>query len=186
MILSNKLASLRSEKRNANNNDFINEEENFQSQGSRQLIASSYVRTTFEGEGEEGVQSVPNNNRRALPFPRNLRGHRKNRPHHRRPPPHPPPSQQYVPTPEDLAARDPLILSDDQNLKDRITENHKKVLRKNPKFIRNPTKPIDNYAQNLAFKNFRESMRWVLHHAKQNNFEEENDNFVKTPWYQKN
>ena len=43
---------------------------------------------------------------------------------------------------------------------------------------------MDNHAQYQSYLKFVESVRWRYFFAKQNNFKEEENDFVKTPWYQ--
>ena len=76
-------------------------------------------------------------------------------------------------TEEDLAARDPLILTDKEV---NLTEHHKSLMRKNPKFCPTPTKPIDVHGHYQDFISFRESVRWAYFFAKENDFKPQENN----------
>ena len=66
-----------------------------------------------------------------------------------------------------------------------ITAAHKSLLRKGAKFCPTPRTPIDNHAAYQSFLKFQESVRWAYFFAKENNFEQQKNTFVSTPWYQR-
>ena len=84
--------------------------------GSRKVLGKSYIKDKNNGRDP------------GAPFPNNLRHSRRNRPRKNNPNRN---DQNYVVTEEDLAARDPLILREKEV---NLTEHHKSLLRKNPKF----------------------------------------------------
>ena len=87
--------------------------------GSRKFRAHSYKKQDSNGE------------LLGSPFPMNLRRARRQRPEHQqRPQP-----QEYQVTPEDLAARNPIILTD---IPVDLDEDAKSLLRKSPKFVPTP------------------------------------------------
>ena len=157
------------------------------SQGSRKMFGKNYVKEN---------EKVP-----GAPFPNNLRAYRRNRPHSKTS--HKPPSQSYNPTPEDLEARNPVIMTTtvkDANLFDAtlgcddeqiqahehiLSAGHKSLLRKGAKFCPTPTHPIDDHAYYQGFLRFQESVRWAYFHAKQNNFQPTEDTFTAPTWYQR-
>ena len=135
------------------------------SKGSRRIAASKYVRKD------------PNGEVLGAPFPKYLRGARRNRPHTNQGPRTP---REYQVTPEDLAQRDPIILSRQENIV--LTDDQKELLRKSRKFVPTPRGPIDEKGQYVSFLRYRESLRWkwfFLKNEDPNNIE---DHYVSRPW----
>ena len=83
---------------------------------------------------------------------------------------------------EDLAARDPIVATKKDVV---IGEGGKALCRLSPKLCPPPTTPIDEMAHYESFVKVRENMRWKWHFNKDNNPQEIENNFQKTPWYQK-
>ena len=95
------------------------------SMGSRKIKGFSYIRDKNSG----AVQGAP--------FPQNLRPHRQDRPHRRRYPS----IRQHIITEEDLAARDPIILSKNPSFV--LREAGRSLLRMSLKTCPTPTNPVD-------------------------------------------
>ena len=69
-------------------------------------------------------------------------------------------------------------------MSDILTEHHKSLLRKGAKFCPTPKKTTDNHLHYQSFLKFQEQIRWAYFFPKQNDFELQENNFVKPPWYQ--
>ena len=78
---------------------------------------------------------------------------------------------------EEQSKRDPINLSDFV-----LTEDMKKVLRLGATFAPTPTKPIDLYGLYVDFNKWADRLRW--HYFHNHKHPENDDNFVKKPWYE--
>ena len=156
--LMGKLVRLRVEK---------NRTRNFQkSGGSRKISGACYVKEKDKPRG--------------APFPVNLRLHRR----HRKKTNHNlPPNQSYIPTPEELSLRDPIVLTQKEGFV--IPEAGKELCRMGPKTCPTPTTPVDELAQQEAWLKWREGMRWAWLFNKEKRPDDVEQNFIKQPWYRK-
>ena len=119
-----KLSKLRIEK--------VRAKQFLRSGGSRKMSGISYVKQ----------QDKP----RGAPFPVNLRLHRR---HRKKSNPNNPPSQTYIPTPEELSQRNPLVLTKKEGFV--VPEAGKELCRMGPKTCPTPTAPVDELAQHEAW-----------------------------------
>ena len=78
---------------------------------------------------------------------------------------------------EEQAKRDPINLTDFV-----LTEEMKKVLRLGATFAPTPTRPLDLYSLYVDFNKWADRLRW--HHLFNHKNPEQEDNFVKKPWYE--
>ena len=94
------------------------------------------------------------------PFPQNLRPHRRDRPHRRRYPA----SRQHIVTEEDLAVRDPIILTKNPSFV--LGDAGKSLMRMSPKTCPTHKTPVDEKELYEAWVKWRESLRWKWHFNK--------------------
>ena len=102
-----------------------------QNQGSRKIKGFIYVK-----KEDSGLLN-------GAPFPQYIRPHRRNRPTRERF--QHPASRQHVVTQEDMAARDPIVLTKNQDFL--LTEAGKSVMRLGPKTAPTPMTTVDEKAQ---------------------------------------
>ena len=112
----------------------------------------------------------------AAPFPKNLRKTKRLRPNHRD---QEPVNQGFQVTPEDLEERNPIILTSQPV---NLSEDVKALLRKSPKFVPTPRRPINEKANYVSFLKWRESMRWKWFHNKNKDPNDIDNDFTKKPW----
>ena len=131
--------------------------------GSRQIKSNKYIK-----KEDSGLV-------RGAPFPQNLRPSRRNRPKFN------PPKQNIQISEEDLEKRNPVVVTEREVI---LSEGHKSLCRKGKKFVPTPTTPVDNREIYEDWLKWRNRMRWKFYHAKKRNFQGEDPDFVKKPWYQ--
>ena len=134
--------------------------------GSRKIKGFYYLR--------EHKDAVP-----GARWPNNLRPNRVNRPHRNRYPDRP----QHVVTEEELALRDPIILTKRPNFE--LPAAGKALMRLGPKTCPTPTGPINEKKLYEAYIQFRERMRWNWHYNKSKKPEEVDDSYIGKPWDEK-
>ena len=123
------------------------------SRGSRRMNTLKYKRKENNGE------------LLAAPFPKNRDQE--------------PVNQGFQVTPKDLEERDPIILTSQPV---NLSEDVKALLRKSPKFVPTPRRPINEKASYVSFLKWRESMRWKWFHNKNKDPNDIDNDFTKKPW----
>ena len=152
-----KLANLKNQKQSTNSGFRV-------SRGSRRMNTLKYKSKENNGE------------LLAAPFPKNLRKTKRLRPNHRD---QEPVNQGFQVTPEDLEERNPIILTSQPV---NLSEDVKALLRKSPKFVPTPRRPINEKASYVSFLKWRESMRWKWFHNKNKDPNDIDNDFTKKPW----
>ena len=134
--------------------------------GSRKIKAFYYLR--------DHKDAVP-----GARWPHNLRPSRVNRPHRNRYPDRP----QHVVTEEELAERDPIILTKRPDFE--LPAAGKELMRLGPKTCPTPSGPINEKANYESYIRFRETIRWKWHFNKTKKPEEVDDSYTRKPWEEK-
>ena len=143
------------------------------SHGSRKVVGNIYIK--FNDPFNSNTEPFPLNLDPRRIRAKGLRNHRRNRPHQR----NSTNPNTYVPTAQDLAARDPIVLSK-QDL--HLSEAAKSVCRLGPKTCPTPRGPVNEADHYKDFLQFRESLRWKWFFNKNKKPEEVDNNYVKKPW----